>query len=509
MVVRGQVIAGQFGKILIRQKAGAACEIGELLIAESPKEKLLFEVADLSFGSQISQANRELISGLNLEEEVPINFFEPELRSYTTATLKNLLTIRGTTASLAKGMPEIFSAVREVTPEDLQFIIKPKCPLFFGHLRSGSKSLAVPLALRGDEVLAHHILIAATTGRGKSNLTSCMLWDVAGKSYCGMLVLDPHDEYYGRNGFGLKDHPAKQVRYYSPRSPPPGATTLVIQLSILRPWHFNGVVSWSDPQREALVAYYRKYSHEWIIALLQEKPLDFKFNEGTMAVVRRRISQLLDVEYTNGMLSASGIFSPQAGMTTITDICNALENANIVLLDTSSFSGSQEILIGSLIASEIFSRYRRYQYLGTLREKPVISIILEEAPRVLGKEVLEQGQNIFSQIAREGRKFKVGLIAITQLPSLIPREILANMNTKIILGIEMKPERQAIIESAAQDLSDADRMIASLDKGEAIVTSTFARFATPIKIPLFSEWAATNTIATPSSNFAGVGRTDE
>ena len=121
--------------------------------------------------------------------------------------------------------------------------------------------------------------------------------------------------------------------------------------------------------------------------------------------------------------------------------------------------------------------------------KPVISIVLEEAPRVLGKEVLEKGQNIFGTIAREGRKFKVGLFAITQLPSLIPREILANMNTKIILGVEMAAERQAIIESAAQDLSTDGRNIASLDKGEALVTSNFARFATPIKIPLFKEYA--------------------
>ena len=47
--------------------------------------------------------------------------------------------------------------------------------------------------------------------------------------------------------------------------------------------------------------------------------------------------------------------------------------------------------------------------------------------------------------------------------------------------------RSAIIESAAQDLSEDSRNIASLDKGEAIITSTFARFAIPIKIPLFSE----------------------
>jgi len=123
-----------------------------------------------------------------------------------------------------------------------------------------------------------------------------------------------------------------------------------------------------------------------------------------------------------------------------------------------------------------------------LKDKPVVSVFLEEAPRVLGKEVLEKGPNIFSTIAREGRKFKIGLTAITQLPSLIPREILANINTKIILGIEMQPERQAIIDSASQDLSSDSRAIAALDKGEAIITSNFTRFAIPIKIPLFEEF---------------------
>ena len=61
------------------------------------------------------------------------------------------------------------------------------------------------------------------------------------------------------------------------------------------------------------------------------------------------------------------------------------------------------------------------------------------------------------------------------------------MNTKIIIGNEMKHERQAIIESASQDLSDDDRNIASLDKGEAIISSIFVPFAIPIKIPLFQE----------------------
>jgi hypothetical protein len=51
----------------------------------------------------------------------------------------------------------------------------------------------------------------------------------------------------------------------------------------------------------------------------------------------------------------------------------------------------------------------------------------------------------------------------------------------------MGPERKAIIESASQDLSEDYQTIGSLDKGEAIITSNFTKFAIPIKIPLFED----------------------
>jgi len=137
----------------------------------------------------------------------------------------------------------------------------------------------------------------------------------------------------------------------------------------------------------------------------------------------------------------------------------------------------------------LFWRYQGYKSQGKLQEKPVVSIVLEEAPRVIGSDVLStRGENIYSTIAREGRKFQIGLIGITQLTSLIPRNILANMNTKIILGNEMAAERTAVIDSAAQDLSQDDRNIASLDRGEAIISSNFTKFAVPIQIPLFTDY---------------------
>ena len=491
IVVKGQIISGEFGRIVMRQKAGQDVEIGELLVCEIGRENMLLQAYDVLYGSQISQQNLELIAGMRLEEDIKAEFIDGELRNYQLALLKPIVGISKGKASLPKALPPFFSPVREITEQDVSFLTSPQNPFFFGKLRSGSKTLNVDIALPGEKVLSHHMLIAGTTGRGKSNLISNLLWTAIGKGYCGILVLDPHDEYYGRGRIGLKDHPAGKVVYYTAKHPPAGAKTLRINIGIIRPHHLEGVVQFSDAQRQALNLYRKEYGDQWIESIILEKPLSIEnlFKGDTLAVVKRRLLYLLDLDFVNNQLFCNGIFQLNAGSTIIGDITRDLESGSVVIIDTSSFAGAVELLIGSLVAHELFNKYRHYKMEGNLRDKPVISIVLEEAPRVLGKDVLEGGSNIFSTIAREGRKFKVGLMAITQLPSLIPRDILANMNTKIILGIEMRPERQAIIESAAQDLGEHDRTIASLDIGEAIVTSNFAVFALPVKIPFFDDAA--------------------
>ena len=181
------------------------------------------------------------------------------------------------------------------------------------------------------------------------------------------------------------------------------------------------------------------------------------------------------------------MFSSRTGEGTFNQIANSLEAGKIVIVDTSQLGDQSELLIGSSIANHIFDRHRYFKSKGILDQKNPISIVIEEASRVLAEEKINQADNIFSTIAREGRKFKVGLIAITQLTSVIPKMILTNINTKIILGNEMSAERHSIIENSSQDISDENRTIASLDKGEAIISSIFTKFPIPIKIPLFDD----------------------
>jgi len=478
-VTKGLIIGGQFGDILVRQKNEQELELGELLIANTPQGKVLLQVFDLLYGSQLTRGNLELISGMKLEEDESLDILDKKIRNYTLARLKSLAYIKNNNSSSCKTLPKFFTNISEIQPEDVAFITRPPFSLELGNLRSGSKELNVPVAINGRKAFAHHILIAGTTGRGKSVLMTHILKNTLKAEHCALLVLDPHNEYYERLD---KQH----IHYYSP-NPLPGAITLKINLASLTPRDFDGSLEWTGPQRQALSAYYHAYRQDWIRAAIKEQSLKEPFNESTLGVVKRKLMQLLRITTDDAdELHCRGIFDLHAGQSTIRDITTALELGKTVIIDTSNFHGSQEILIGSLLAQAMLTRYKNHDA-AELATKPIVGIVLEEAPRVLGKEVLEKGPNIFSTIAREGRKFNIGLCAITQLPSLIPREILANMNTKIILGVELKPERQALIESAAQDLSDDDRMIASLDKGEAIITSNFLSFAMPIRIPLPSQ----------------------
>jgi len=503
----GQIIGGDYGEIWIRKKSDAKLEIGELLRAGD----YLLQIFDLEYGSLLEHRDLARMSGMELEGMGETNIKERNIRNYILVKAKPVYNIqRGT---IPKSLPEFFGKLRKVHDSDFKFLKKDggADSIYLGKLRSGSTTLDIPLFLDGKEVLRHHILIPATTGRGKSNLMKVMLWNIVGKDYAGILVLDAHNEYYTytRDGkkYGLKEHPkakehprgGESVLYYSP-NPVEGGISLKINIQNVRPHHLKEITEFTSAQEDAMYLAYREWKSKWIEELLKGSIPKGITNEVTIAVLQRKIQVALELMVTDNkkIVPQGNIFSVgELGKRTIKDIVERLDEGKIVILDTSTMSKDLEILIASMIMSEIFERHKRCKEGRDEKckfdELPVVSVVLEEAPRVLGGE----GSNIFKTIAREGRKFNVGMIAITQLPSMIPREIMANLNTKLILGNETKSERDAIISSAPQDLSKDSKMIASLDKGEAIVSSIFTKFAIPVKIDLFEDTVERSRKAEP------------
>jgi uncharacterized protein len=503
----GQVVGGSFGDIVIRQKAGTDLEIGDLMVSEENGSFLILQVFSLEFGSQIQDKMQQMMSGVNLEQGVvDAQFYEPDFVNYVLARIKPLARVfkENCDVKIPKSLPSFFNKLRLITKEDLKFLQKEKDSIFVGYIRSGSKIIKeAEVWLPAEDVFSHHMLIPATTGRGKSNLVKTILWHVLDTNKVGALVLDAHDEYFGRSGIGLKNHPkAKEnLMYYTPSNPPVGANRLTINLQSIRPEHFEGIVDFSDPQFQAIRMAHRQHRANWVRELMVTDAVDAgmentspsrgEFAAATMMVVQRKLRLLLSLEKDEEgvVFSRHEVFdSTTKGLTTVDDIVKDIEQGKVVVLDTSRLGDEAELLVGNIIASKLLQKYKDAKASGELERKPVATIVIEEAPRVIGVDVLTtRNDNIYSTIAKEGRKFKVGLTAITQLSSVIPKTILANMNTKIILGNEMKQEREAIIASASQDLSEDDKNIASLDKGEAIITSIFVPFAMPIKIPLFED----------------------
>ena len=170
--VSGQIIAGKTGQILAREKAGGEIEIGDLLVAEEDGAYVLLQAFELLYGSQVPQLVRELLSGMKLEGlGANMEFLEPQLRNYVIAQIKAVLRVsKNGEPKIPKTLPAFFSTIRHVTEKDLWFLTKPKSPVYLGKVRSGSKVLDVGVYVNGEDMLTHHVLIPATTGRGKSNL---------------------------------------------------------------------------------------------------------------------------------------------------------------------------------------------------------------------------------------------------------------------------------------------------------------------------------------------------
>ena len=273
-----------------------------------------------------------------------------------------------------------------------------------------------------------------------------------------------------------------------------GSYELKIFAEDLKPADFHGIIELSDAQKEAMDALYKVYGEVWIRALLVDESINNIYDKlsknvsfATLYALRRRIGYTLELE--DGESGLVFDTRKREGTSIFEKIRQAVKDGKTVIIDTSLLGSEAEKLTSAGIARRQFNFYRRTKQVNpdAFDNLPELLIVFEEAPRVLGVDALRHGTNVFEKIAREGRKFHIGICAITQMPSLIPKEILSQMNTKVILGIPAPMDRNAVIESSAQNISDESVEIQMLDKGEAIVTSPFIDFPLPVKVSFFDD----------------------
>lgn len=116
----------------------------------------------------------------------------------------------------------------------------------------------------------------------------------------------------------------------------------------------------------------------------------------------------------------------------LSEIVDSVDRGDIVILDVSQLPPAQADLVSLTVTRRLFEK-RLSSGVEESQSKPVVAIVSEEAPLYLSPERVNSPFNPFARVAREGRKFRIGLVAITQLATMIEKQLLANFNTLVVL----------------------------------------------------------------------------
>lgn len=127
---------------------------------------------------------------------------------------------------------------------------------------------------------------------------------------------------------------------------------------------------------------------------------------------------------------------------------------------------------------------RHEPYTG--RQRPLF-IAYEEAHTYLNKSATTNyAKDAVERIFKEGRKFGVGAIIISQRPAEITETILAQVGTYIALRLTNSSDQSIVKSSAPDNLTSLIDLLPSLRTGEALVIGEAVKIPSRIRIPLMS-----------------------
>ncbi|HDL7723354.1 TPA: ATP-binding protein [Yersinia enterocolitica] len=147
----------------------------------------------------------------------------------------------------------------------------------------------------------------------------------------------------------------------------------------------------------------------------------------------------------------------------------------ISILDLSGMPSSQlDMLLGSIL-DIIFqsSIWGRNLDVG-MKQRPIL-LVMEEAHRYLSSKNEGLAKDMVQKIAKEGRKFGVGLMLVSQRPSEIDETILSQCGTLFALRISNSNDRARVKSAMSDSLSVIIDSLPILRTGEAIIVGEAAK----------------------------------
>lgn len=386
------------------------------------------------------------------------------------------------------------------------------------HVGSGG----APCYAELNELLGKHTAILGSTGSGKSGTVAAVIHSILERGEIAkhpywhpqIIILDPHNEY----GKAFKKHQRLSTDEGSLKLPY-WLLDLEESLSLFIGKTEFAATSQSNIIKNALISVREKaaeklgldksqltvdspipyilgsadgldhlglkdgaqYEEGLIGAINAQRPenKDKKQHEDFSKVIRKIDSLLKDGRLKFMMESWDGEQDP------LPAIVNQLltQNTMVQIVDLSGVPNEVAGVASAAIARIVF-QLKVWQSEDDRQNSPVL-LVCEEAHRYVpnrGEAQYDAAQSAIRRIAKEGRKYGVGLLLVSQRPSEVEATVLSQCNSWIVLRITNDTDREHVRSILPDSMSGLTKMLSGLRRQEAIFVGQAATLPTRVMI---------------------------
>lgn len=358
-------------------------------------------------------------------------------------------------------------------------------------------SKSIPCYADADELLSKHTAILGSTGSGKSATTASVIHSI--KNYIDntpwhphIIILDPHNEY------------KKSFPYAAHLSTDSNTLKLphwVLNLNELT----NLIIGKTEFQATSQINILKK-------ALLEcrtesavkidinkddinvDSPIPFSIDSLYTKIDNDKPPQESKQDKHNSILNKIDILRNDSRLNfMITKWESQSDNIEEIIGQFISFDKSIKIIdisgIPSDVAGIVTSMISRILFLYKVwqskeeRTKDPILFVCEEAHRYVpnrGEALYSAAQDSIKAIAKEGRKYGLGLMLVSQRPSEIEPTVLSQCSSWIVLRLSNNVDQGFVTHYLPDNFSNLSKILSSLRRREAILVGQ--AFALPARI---------------------------
>ncbi len=378
--------------------------------------------------------------------------------------------------------------------------------------------------LDGDKLFQRHAVVVGSTGSGKSWCVARLVEQIADLDNPNCILFDIHGEYstedFKKNGISHfrianpSDLEEEQKLSNNILMLPYWLLTYEEMLAMLLDRSDNNAPNQAMLFSRAVTEYKRNFleknsENEILGSFTIDSPVPYELdkvieeleNKDTERVdgargkkngpyhgkLTRFIQRLQAKQQDKRLGFLFDVNDDELRMKWLEEFCNSLmkgdQKTGVKVIDFSEVPSDILPLIISLVARIIFS----VQQWTKSENRHPISLFCDEAHLYIPEKnvtdsISQIGLNTFERIAKEGRKYGVGLIVISQRPSEVNKTVMSQCNNFISLRLTNVEDQSVIKRLLPDNLSGLTDVMPILDIGEALVVGDASLLPTRINI---------------------------